>query len=94
MKRICLAIWLALIPATAFAYVGPGAGLSLLGALWALIAAVGLAVAFVVAWPIRKMMRRKRAAARQQPAVAHQQEAPAHAPREGTQTPSSSSSAG
>jgi hypothetical protein len=53
------AILLLLSPA-AEAYVGPGAGLSLLGALWALIVAIGAAVAFIVAWPIRRMRRRKR----------------------------------
>lgn len=36
----------------ALAYVGPGVGLSLLGALWALLLAVLAAVAFVVAWPL------------------------------------------
>lgn len=46
----------------AHAYVGPGAGLSLLGALWALVAAVAAAVIFVIAWPIRRMRRRKREA--------------------------------
>lgn len=49
-----------LLPHTADAYVGPGAGLSLLGALWALIVAIGAAVAFIIAWPIRRMRRRKR----------------------------------
>lgn len=49
-----------LLSHTADAYVGPGAGLSLLGALWALIVAVAAAVAFIVAWPIRRMRRRKR----------------------------------
>ncbi|HEX5766401.1 MAG TPA: hypothetical protein VFY27_12590 [Woeseiaceae bacterium] len=49
-----------LLPHTADAYVGPGAGLSLLGALWALIVAIAAAVAFIVAWPIRRMRRRKR----------------------------------
>jgi hypothetical protein len=53
----------ATLPTAAFAYVGPGAGLSLLGALWALIAAIGTAVAFVVAWPVRQMMRRRNGAA-------------------------------
>ncbi|MDP2696695.1 hypothetical protein [Thalassospira sp.] len=47
----------------AHAYVGPGAGLSLLGALWALLAAVVVAVGFVVLWPIRKMMRKRKNAA-------------------------------
>lgn len=53
----------ATLPTAAFAYVGPGAGLSLLGALWALIAAIGTAIAFVVAWPLRQLMRRRSAGA-------------------------------
>ena len=51
---------LLLLSHTAAAYVGPGAGLSLLGALWALIIAVAAAIAFIFAWPIRRMRRRKR----------------------------------
>ncbi len=51
-----------LVPDTVYAYVGPGAGLSLLGALWALILAIGTAIVFVVVWPIRKMRRRRREA--------------------------------
>ena len=64
-----------LLPTAAFAYVGPGAGLSLLGALWALLVAVGLALAFIVAWPVRRMLRRRR----QQPPQHRRQQAPATA---------------
>lgn len=46
--------------APAAAYIGPGAGLSLLGALWGLLAAVGASLLFIVAWPFRRMLRRKR----------------------------------
>jgi len=57
---IAAATLLTALPAQA--YVGPGAGLSLLSALWAVLAAVFVAVGFVLLWPIRKMMRnRKRA---------------------------------
>lgn len=60
-KRIIGAVCaLCLVPATAGAYVGPGAGLSLLGALWALLVALGTALVFVVAWPVRRMLRRRR----------------------------------
>jgi len=63
MKK-CIALIILMVtlsaPTAAFAYVGPGAGLSLLGALWALLAAVATAIFFVVAWPIRKMMRNRR----------------------------------
>ncbi|WP_339861789.1 hypothetical protein [Thalassospira alkalitolerans] len=44
------------------AYVGPGAGLSLLSALWAVLAAIFVAVGFVLLWPIRKMMRKRKRA--------------------------------
>jgi hypothetical protein len=44
----------------AFAYVGPGAGLTLLGALWGLILAVVVSVGFILLWPIRRMMRRNK----------------------------------
>ena len=46
---------------TAAAYVGPGAGLSLLGAFWGLLLAVAAALGFVIFWPVRRMLRRKRA---------------------------------
>lgn len=51
-----------LVSAPAMAYVGPGAGLSLLSALWGLIAAVGIALGFVLFWPIRRWRRRRAAA--------------------------------
>ncbi|HMA14851.1 MAG TPA: hypothetical protein VKP12_08715 [Kiloniellaceae bacterium] len=56
---------LAFAAGPAFAYIGPGAGLSLLGALWGVIAAVAAAVLFLLLWPLRRMMRRKRPAAGQ-----------------------------
>jgi type VI protein secretion system component VasK len=49
------------MPLAAHAYVGPGAGLGLLAALWGLVAAVGVAVFYVVMWPIRRMRRRRKA---------------------------------
>ncbi len=44
----------------ALAYVGPGAGLSLLGALWGLLLAVASAIGFVIVWPLRRARRRAR----------------------------------
>ena len=49
------------ISAAAEAYVGPGAGLSLLGALWALLVAILAAVGFIFAWPVRKWLRKRKA---------------------------------
>lgn len=65
MERLSLRLsccGLLLVSANALAYVGPGAGLSLLGALWALLVAVAMALAFIVAWPVRRLLRRRRAA--------------------------------
>ncbi len=64
MKRFiplaALLLFVCTLSTSASAYVGPGAGLSLLGAFWALIVAVGTAIGFVVAWPVRKLLRRNR----------------------------------
>lgn len=49
------AVWLG-VAAPAMAYVGPGAGLTLLGALWGLIAAIVLTVGFIVLWPFRRLL--------------------------------------
>lgn len=46
----------------ALAYVGPGAGLTLLGALWALILAIVMSVGFVLIWPFRRYLRRRKQA--------------------------------
>ena len=56
-----IAMLAALVSGTALAYVGPGAGLTLLGALWGLVLAIGAALAFVVLWPLRQWRKRARA---------------------------------
>jgi uncharacterized Tic20 family protein len=44
----------------ALAYVGPGAGLSLLSALWGLLLAIGAAIGFIILWPLRRVFKRYR----------------------------------
>jgi len=53
---------LAVLPGIASAYVGPGAGVSALGALWGLIVGVVMALGIVLFWPIRIMLRKRKAA--------------------------------
>jgi hypothetical protein len=65
----------ALAASPAFAYVGPGAGLTLLGALWGLIVAVVLSVGFILMWPLRRLMRRNK---RAYPANDRQDDDPTH----------------
>jgi hypothetical protein len=70
MKFLAMATTTALTLAAtpAMAYVGPGAGLSLLGAFWGLVVAILAALAFVIVYPVRRMMRaRKRSAETMQP---------------------------
>ena len=46
------------------AYIGPGAGLGLLGALIAVGGAVAAALFFVVMWPLRMLLRRAKGGTR------------------------------
>lgn len=68
--RLSLSAWSAallalvlLAPAPALAYIGPGAGITMLGALWGVVMAVALAIGAVLFWPIRALLRRRKAAA-------------------------------
>ena len=58
--------WLAalclLAPSVAHAYVGPGAGISAVGSLLALVAAVIVAIFGFLWFPIKRLMRKKKAA--------------------------------
>lgn len=53
----------AILPATAMAYVGPGAGISLIGSTIGLLVALGTAIGFVIFWPLRSLLRRRRRSA-------------------------------
>jgi len=50
-----------LLPSLAFAYVGPGAGLSAIGTVLALIGAVLLGIVGFVWYPIKRLLRGKKA---------------------------------
>lgn len=64
MRSIALALVATLgvvgMAAPAAAYVGPGAGLSLVGAFWGLAVAVLAALGFIILWPLRRLFRRRR----------------------------------
>jgi len=57
---ISIHMLLAVFCLEAYAYVGPGAGITMLGALWAVILAVLLAVGGVLLWPLRTLLRKLR----------------------------------
>ena len=60
-----VAIWVAALvvlgaAGEAYAYVGPGSGLTLLGALWAVILAVVVSLGAILHWPLRIILRKLR----------------------------------
>jgi flagellar biosynthesis/type III secretory pathway M-ring protein FliF/YscJ len=50
----------ALWSAPALGYIGPGAGITVLGALWGVLVAIVLAIGAVLFWPVRILFRRRR----------------------------------
>jgi hypothetical protein len=56
LVTLCLAL-----PSTASAYVGPGAGLTVIGSLVAVVAAVLIALVGLVLFPLRLLMKKMRA---------------------------------
>jgi hypothetical protein len=63
VPRAVLAVLVLLAATPAHAYVGPGAGVSLVGSVLGLLAAIGTAIGFILLWPIRAFLRRRKAKA-------------------------------
>jgi membrane protein implicated in regulation of membrane protease activity len=59
-RTIVLAVLASIMLAEpASAYIGPGAGLSMLSAFWALIVAVFSALGFLILYPLRRLFGRR-----------------------------------
>ena len=54
----CAGLVAAVLPEAALAYVGPGAGLTAIGTVLALLGAVGLALVGFVWYPLKRLLRR------------------------------------
>jgi len=61
MPRILTLLVLALFTSSATAYVGPGAGISVLGSLLGILATIFVAIGAILIWPVRKFMKRRKA---------------------------------
>jgi uncharacterized membrane protein len=61
MHRTLAILILLFVVEPAMAYIGPGSGLSLLGSLWSIVLGVVLVLFAIIAWPLRRLLRRIRA---------------------------------
>ncbi len=61
MLRITGLLLLALSASPAAAYIGPGAGISVLGSLLGILATIFVAIGVILFWPIKKLMKRRKA---------------------------------
>ena len=62
MKRLPVAIFLVSVAASAEAYVGPGMGLGVITAVFGFITAFVLALAGMVWYPVKRLIRARRGA--------------------------------
>ncbi len=60
VKKLAIIIFAMAFTETAMAYVGPGAGLTLIGSLIGLVVAIVTALAIILFWPIRALIRKIR----------------------------------
>lgn len=47
-------------PGAALAYIGPGAGISLLGSVVGVVVTILVAIGAILLWPLRRMMKKRR----------------------------------
>jgi len=62
MKKInvFLGLILLMIQTSAFAYIGPGAGIPFIGSFIGFVVTVVLVIAAILFWPIRKLLKKKK----------------------------------
>jgi uncharacterized membrane protein YccC len=65
VRTTLMLIAIMMLPTNSFAYVGPGAGLSIIGSLLALVAAVIIAIFGFLWFPLRRILRKRKQAAEQ-----------------------------
>lgn len=62
MLKIIALLLLSLAAGPLHAYVGPGAGISVLGSLLGILATILVAMGAIIFWPVRKLLKRRKAA--------------------------------
>jgi len=61
MLKTALTVLALLLSSPAMAYIGPGAGISVLGSLLGIVVTIVVAIGAIIMWPLRKMLKKKRA---------------------------------
>jgi hypothetical protein len=69
MLKIITILLLSLAAGPLHAYIGPGAGISVLGSLLGILATILVAIGAILFWPVRKLMKRRKAAAAAAPSA-------------------------
>lgn len=60
-NRLPLTLLLLTTSGEVLAYIGPGAGISVVGSLLSILATFFVAVGAILFWPVRKMLKRRKA---------------------------------
>jgi protein-S-isoprenylcysteine O-methyltransferase Ste14 len=68
LKTIAILL-LALVSPTVMAYIGPGAGISVLGSILGILGTIVVAIAAIIFWPVRKFLKREKQAASEKSAT-------------------------
>jgi len=61
LKTLAILLLLVVSP-VAMAYIGPGAGISVLGSLLGILGTIVVAIGAIIFWPVRKFLKRKKQA--------------------------------
>jgi len=71
MLKLLIILLFSIVSPTAFAYIGPGAGISVLGSLLGILGTIVVAIGAILFWPVRKFLKRKKqkASANESPAT-------------------------
>jgi hypothetical protein len=60
MFKLLFVLLILSMSSSAAAYIGPGAGISVLGSLLAVLGTIVLAIGAILFWPIRKLLKRRK----------------------------------
>jgi len=69
LTLILLTCFLLVLASPALAYIGPGAGISVVGSLLSILATFFVAIGAILFWPLRKLIKRRRARRESTPAA-------------------------